>query len=89
MDKVNVFYEENKPVIMSTVHVVAIVLIVLAMNPQYVPMFVPINVVMYAVYVLLAVGLVTQGYSLAMYIKEKVAPKTVTFDAVIKEEESQ
>ena len=88
MDKVQAFVEENKPVITSSVHLLIIIpLVFLAINPQYIPLSVPVNAVIYIVYALLLAGVAKHGYALGMYIKDKIAQKSVSFaEPPVKEE---
>ncbi len=73
MDRVTQVYEENKQIIICSLHLLVIIpLIFLAIRPEYIPLMVPVNLVLYVVYALLLAGIVKHGYCVAMYIKNKV-----------------
>jgi hypothetical protein len=88
MDQIKAFYEEHKVLIVSVLHVFVIIpLIFLAIRPEYIPLAVPINVVMYIVYALLAVGVISHGYRLGVHVQKMIQAKQVTFSEPVVQEE--
>lgn len=76
MDKVTAFFEENKDLIVSVVHLAVVIpLIFLAIRPEFLPVMVRRDFVMYAVYALLAVGVVSHGKKLVEAVKVRVEKK--------------
>lgn len=87
MDKVTAFFEENKDLIVSVVHLAVVIpLIFLAIRPEFLPAMVRRDFVMYAVYALLAVGVVSHGKKLVEAVKARMEKK-VTEEVVLVSEE--
>ncbi len=80
MDKFKAFVQENREIITGVLHLVVIIpILFLAIRPEYVPMMVPRNVVMYSAYAILLAGAV---WAVTMLVKA-VQERTKKMEAVV------
>lgn len=80
MDKFKAFVQENREIITGVLHLVVIIpILFLAIRPEYVPMMVPRNVVMYSAYAILLAGAV---WAVTMLVKA-VQERTKKMQAVV------
>ena len=77
----NMFKQEDFLLGMNVIHLLVVIpLIYLAINPRMIPMSIPTNVVIYAVYALLAVGVLFHGYKVVAEIVKRRQPSVQNED---------
>ena len=76
-------YTQHKELIISALHLAIIIpLIFLAINPEYIPRFIPVNAVVYPVYILLIAGIAFSIYTIIMEVKSKYMMPSVPVEIV-------
>lgn len=87
MDKVTAVYEENKDLIVSVFHLAVVIpLIFLAIRPEFLPVMLRRDFIMYAVYALLAIGVVSHGKKLVEAVKARVEKKATEEVVLVSED---